>query len=62
LTIDGGQHLRSPGDDEPPKVTHKSIQSIFRDPVFDHKEKIIALHEQGRKQLLTNLKSKIDER
>jgi hypothetical protein len=49
LTIDGGQHLRSPGDDEPPKVTHKSIQSIFRDPVFDHKEKIIALHEQGRK-------------
>ena len=25
LTIDGGQHIRSPGDEEPPKITQKSV-------------------------------------
>jgi len=36
LTVDGGQHLRSPGD-SPPKITAKNMESIFKDPVFDHK-------------------------
>ena len=37
LTVDGGQHLRNPGD-EPPYITYKNVESIFADPVFDHKE------------------------
>ena len=36
LTVDGGQHLRSPGDG-PPKITQKNLESIFADPIFDHK-------------------------
>ena len=29
LTIDGGQHLRSPGDLDEPKITQKHVESIF---------------------------------
>ena len=39
LTCDGGQHLRSPGED-PPKISNKHIEQIFKDPVFDHKAQI----------------------
>ena len=39
LTVDGGQHLRSPGED-PPKISNKNIEQIFKDPVFDHKAQI----------------------
>jgi hypothetical protein len=52
LTIDGGQHLRSPGDEEPPKITQKSVQSIFRDPVFDHKDRLCKMEEENRRILL----------
>lgn len=44
LTVDGGQHLRSPGD-SPPKITRKLVESIFRDPVFDHKVQLERLEK-----------------
>ena len=62
LTIDGGQHLRSPGDDEPPRVTYKNVQSIFRDPIFDHKEAIVRLEQGNRNKLLEELQNKIMQR
>ena len=37
LTVDGGQHLLT--DNMPPvPVTSKVVESVFIDPVFDHKE------------------------
>ena len=39
LTVDGGQHLRSPGD-APPQITKKNVEQIFKDPVFNHKRQI----------------------
>ena len=39
LTVDGGQHLRSPGDG-PPQITKKNVAQIFKDPVFNHKRQI----------------------
>ena len=47
--------MRSPGDDEPPKITPKNVQSIFRDPVFDHKEHIVKLDNENRAKLLSKL-------
>lgn len=62
LTIDGGQHLRSPGDEEPPKITQKSVQSIFRDPVFDHKDRLCKMELENRKVLLKQVQSSIERR
>ena len=55
LTVDGGQHLRSPGDEEAPKITSKNVQSIFRDPIFDHKEHLVKINSENRSKLLDKL-------
>ena len=47
LTVDGGQHLRSPGE-SPPKITKKNVEQIFKDPVFNHKTLIQKLEPTNR--------------
>ena len=58
LTVDGGQHLRSPGED-PPKISNKNIEQIFKDPVFDHKTQIRKLQSRNRRELVGNVESSI---
>ena len=58
LTVDGGQHLRSPGE-EPPKISNKNIEQIFKDPVFDHKTQIRKLQSRNRRELVGNVESSI---
>ena len=58
LTVDGGQHLRSPGE-EPPKISNKNIEQIFKDPVFDHKTQIRKLQSRNRRELVGNVETSI---
>jgi hypothetical protein len=53
LTVDGGQHLRSPGDPAP-KMNRKGI---FTDPVFDHKTAIRKFDEVSRTKAIKDIKS-----
>ena len=38
LTIDGGQHLKGPPGTDEDQVTQRTLESIFSDPTFDHRE------------------------
>lgn len=58
LTVDGGQHLRSPGED-PPKISNKNIEQIFKDPIFDHKTQIRKLQSRNRRQLVHTVENSI---
>lgn len=58
LTVDGGQHLRSPGE-EPPKISNKNIEQIFKDPVFDHKAQIRKLQSRNRRETIGNVETSI---
>jgi len=58
LTVDGGQHLRSPG--EPPiTITKKNVEQIFQDPVFDHKTQVYKAEKANREQLVGSVVSSI---
>ena len=59
LTVDGGQHLRSPGD-EPPKITPKAVESIFLDPVFDHKQQISQMGIDARTKVIQDVKNSMN--
>jgi len=59
LTVDGGQHLRSPGD-SPPKITRKAVESIYKDPVFDHKSQLKELEVEKRKLVVEEVRSKFE--
>jgi hypothetical protein len=48
LTVDGGQHLRSPGE-EPIKITKKNVEQIFKDPVFNHKAQVLKQEGANRR-------------
>jgi hypothetical protein len=51
LTVDGGQHLRSPGKNkknQKPELTKKNVESIFGDPVFDHKTQALQIEKEER--------------
>ena len=50
--------MRSPGED-PPKISNKNIEQIFKDPVFDHKTQIRKLQSRNRRELVGNVESSI---
>ena len=52
--MDGGQHLRSPGE-EPLQITKKNIEQIFKDPIFNHKEQIFKLENKYRRQAVNTV-------
>ena len=61
LTIDGGQHMRSPGDHEEPKITQKHVESIFQDPTFDHRDQIFKNEKFVRDKLVGEVRETFDE-